>query len=298
MFAKDTVRLGIAPIGWTNDDMPELGGEIPFERSIDEMAEAGFAGTEVGSKFPRDPAVLRRALEGRGLSIASQWFSAFLTTKPLAENVEAFRRHAGFLKELGAAVVVVSEQGGSIQGQPDTPVFGSKPVLDEAGWGRLTAGLDELGREARRLGMKIGFHHHMGTVVQTAAEVRRLMEGTDPALVGLLYDTGHLYFSGEDPMGVLRAHGQRVVHVHLKDVRDGVLKRVREQKLSFLQGVREGVFTVPGDGAIRFEPVFAELARLGYAGWFIVEAEQDPARANPLEYARKARAFIREKAGL
>ncbi len=298
MFRKDTVRLGIAPIGWTNDDMPELGGEIPFERCIDEMAEAGFSGTEVGSKFPRDPAVLRRALEARGLRIVSQWFSAFLTTRPLAENVEAFRRQAGFLKELGATLIGVSEQGGSIQGQTATPVLGPKPVLDEAGWGRLATGLEALGREARRMGLKVVYHHHMGTVVQTAAEVRRLMASTDPALVGLLYDTGHFLFTGEDPLTMLREFGPRVGHVHLKDVREEVLHRVREERLSFLQGVRKGVFTVPGDGCIDFGPIFAELGRVGYGGWLLVEAEQDPALANPLEFARKARAYIRERTGL
>ena len=173
-----------------------------------------------------------------------------------------------------------------------------KPVLDEEGWRRLTSGLDALGREARRAGLRLTYHHHMGTVVQSAAETRRLLAGTDPKLVSLLYDTGHFLVAGEDPLAMLREFGPRVAHVHLKDVRADVLRRVKAEGLSFLQGVRQGLFTVPGDGCIDFAPIFAELERLGYSGWLLVEAEQDPARANPLEYARKARGFIREKTGL
>ncbi len=297
-FAAGSVRLGIAPIGWTNDDLPELGGEIPFEQCIREMAEAGFAGTEVGSKFPRDPAALKAALAAHGLQAAARWFSAFLTTAPLMRTVEAFRRQAAFLARLGAGVAVVCEQGGSIQAEMGTPVFAGKPKLAEAGWRRLTAGLEALGREAARRGLRLAYHPHMGTVVQTAEEIGRLLASTDPERVGLLYDTGHLRFAGEDPLEALKRFGPRVVHVHLKDVRRGILARVVEERLSFLQAVKEGVFTVPGDGCIDFAPIFAELGRLAYSGWLIVEAEQDPARAPPLEYARKARAYLREKLGM
>lgn len=300
MLDPRKVKLGIAPIGWTNDDMPELGGDIPFERCVAEMAEAGFQGTEVGGKYPKDPATLRAALAPLGLEVASQWFSAFFTTRPQAETIQAFEKHLAFLKAAGARVIVISEQGHGIQGQMDTPLFDRKPVLDDDGWARLVAGLEAMGRIAAAHGMKIVYHHHMGTVVQTAAEIDRLMTATDPALVWLLLDTGHIYYSdgGTSPLEVLRKHGKRIAHVHLKDIRDPVKRRVIDGKLSFLQSVKEGAFTVPGDGNVDFPPVLAELARIGYEGWMVVEAEQDPAKANPLEYAKKARSYIKQVTGL
>jgi inosose dehydratase len=292
------VKLAIAPIGWTNDDMPELGGEIPFEQCIAEMAEAGFQGSEVGGKYPKDPDELKAALEPLGLEIASQWFSAFFTTKDLEETVEPFMAHMEFLKAMGAKVIVISEQGNSIQGQMDTPVLEAKPVLDDEGWERLVKGLETIGQLAVDNGMKIVYHHHMGTVVQTAEEVDKLMALTNPDLVWLLLDTGHMYYSDGDPLAVLQKYSSRIAHVHLKDVRDEVKQRVKDEQLSFLQSVKAGVFTVPGDGAIDFKPILDELDAIGYEGWMVVEAEQDPAIAIPLEYAKKAREYIRDIAGI
>lgn len=298
MFKAHAVKLAIAPIAWTNDDMPELGGEHTFEQCISEMALAGYQGSEVGNKYPRDPAILRRALELRKLEIASAWFSSYLTTHPLEETAEAFKAHRDFLHAMGAKVIVVSEQGGSIQGQIETPLFANKPVFTDAEWVLLTEGLGRLGRLAREKDMTIVYHHHMGTGVQTGTEISRLMEMTDPQEVSLLFDTGHLAFSGEDPLDILRRHLGRIRHVHLKDIRPNVVERVKQDGLSFLQAVKAGAFTVPGDGCITFPPIFAALAASEYAGWFVVEAEQDPALADPLEYAQKARAFIREHSGL
>lgn len=298
MIDPKKVKLAIAPIGWTNDDMPELGGEIPFEQCISEMAAAGFQGCEVGSKYPKDPAELKEALAPYKLQIASQWFSSFFTTKDLEETVEPFKDHMNFLKAMGAKVIVISEQGNSIQGQMDTPVFDNKPLLDDEGWDKLAQGLETIGKLAVKNGMKIVYHHHMGTVVQTEDEVDMLMAKTDPKLVWLLLDTGHMYYSDGDPLAVLKRHGKRIAHVHLKDIRDEVKQRVKDEHMSFLQAVKEGVFTVPGDGAIDFAPIFKELERIKYEGWFVVEAEQDPEKANPLEYAQKARAYIKELTGL
>ncbi|TDT56494.1 myo-inosose-2 dehydratase [Fonticella tunisiensis] len=298
MFKKDAVKLGIAPIAWTNDDMPELGGENTFEQCISEMALAGFTGSEVGNKYPRDTKVLKKALELRNLQIASAWFSAFLTTKPLEETVNEFIKHRDFLYEMGAKVIVVSEQGHSIQGKMDLPIFDAKPVFTTEEWEKLARGLEKLGRLASEKEMKIVYHHHMGTGVQTTEEIDRLMEMTDPDLVYLLFDTGHLTFSGENPEKILRKYVNRIKHVHLKDVRKDVFERVKKEKMSFLNAVKEGVFTVPGDGMIDFEPLFKILDENNYEGWFIVEAEQDPAKANPLEYAIKARKYINEKTGL
>jgi inosose dehydratase len=291
------VKLAIAPIGWTNDDLPELGGEIPFEQCVSEMALAGFKGSEVGNKYPKDPAVLNKALGLRGLTICNAWFSSFLTTRPYAEVEAEFIQHRDFLHAVGARVIGAAEQGHSIQGL-DLPVFDQKPSFTDAEWTRLTEGLDKLGQRAQEKGMTLTYHHHMGTGVQTAAEIDRLMEHTTPGLLDLLFDTGHLVFAGEDHLAVLKKWGKRIKHVHLKDVRPAVVARIKAEKKSFLTAVKSGAFTVPGDGSVDFVPVFQALRDLAYQGWWVVEAEQDPALANPLEYAIKARSYIRAKAGI
>jgi len=298
MLNKNKIHLGICPIAWTNDDMPELGAENTFEQCISEIALAGFTGTEIGCKFPKDPEVLLSYLAPRGLSIASAWFSSFLTTKPYEETEAAFLAHRDFLHALGAKVIVVSEQGHSIQGQMDTPVFEQKYVMNDAEWQTLTEGLNKLGALAQERDMSLVYHHHMGTVVQTAEETDRLMAETDPSLVFLLFDAGHMAYSGDDPVAALKRHIGRVRHVHLKDIRPEMVAKVKAEGLSFLQGVRLGTFTVPGDGGIDFVPIFQVLADHDYEGWALVEAEQDPAVANPFTYARKARTYIREKAGI
>ena len=297
MLNKEKVKLGIAPIGWTNDDMPDLGAENTFEQCVSEMALAGFTGCEVGNKYPKDTAVLKKALELRGMQICNAWFSAFLTTKPYEEVEADFIKHITFLKEMGAKVVGISEQGHSIQGT-DLPIFEAKYVMNDAEWDLLCTGLNKLGKVAKDMGIALTLHHHMGTVVQTAAEIDRMMENTDPELFSLLFDSGHLAYCGEDYMAVLRKYAKRIKHVHLKDIRPDVIAKVKAEHLSFLQGVRLGTFTVPGDGAIDFGPIFDVLAENDYEGYVLVEAEQDPAIANPLEYAIKARKYIAEKAGL
>lgn len=298
MFEKDKVLVGIAPIAWTNDDIPELGKENTFEQCISEAALAGYQGTEVGNKYPKDWEKLNHYMEVRGLRVASAWFSAYLTTGSYEETEKAFLAHRDFLYRLGAKVIVVSEQGHSIQGRADTPIFEAKYNMNDREWEMLITGLERLGRRAAEKGMKLVYHHHMGTVVQTGEEVDRLMLNTDPQYVYLLFDSGHLAYSGEDELAVLKKHVSRVAHVHLKDIRPEVVNRVREGHLSFLDGVRMGAFTVPGDGSISFEPIFQELERAGYEGWLLVEAEQDPAAANPFEYALKARECIRKMAGI
>ncbi len=299
MFDKKNVFLGIAPIGWCNDDMPELGAENTFQQTISEMALAGFTGCEIGNKFPSDPQALKKALDLRGMRVASRWFSSFLLTQPYAQVEAEFSAQLDFLAAVGANRINVSEQSYSIQGQMDVPVLRDrKYVMNEGEWTRLCEGLDRLGALAVSRGFRLCYHHHMGTVVQTAAETEYLMEHTMPGRVWLCYDTGHFTFAGEDPMAVLKKYADRVGHVHLKDMRLPVVKQARDEGWSFLQAVRNGAFTVPGDGGVQFDEVFRVLAASGYQGWLLVEAEQDPAKADPLEYAMKARTFIHEKTGL
>lgn len=299
MFDKNNVKLGIAPIAWTNDDMPDLGSGNTFEQCISEMALAGYCACEVGNRYPRDPAVLKRALELRGLQICSQWFSSFLITRPFHEVAKDFCSCLLFLHKMGAQIIGVSEQSLSVQGKTNVPVFGYKYTMNAEEWGLLCRGLNRLGKIAlEEYGIALAYHHHMGTVVQDENEVRRLMENTDPAYVHLLYDTGHFAYCGADPLKMVRRYASRIRHVHLKDIRRPVVEKVRSEKLSFLDGVRAGTFTVPGDGNIDFVPIFQELADSGYQGYLLVEAEQDPAAANPFEYAVKARRFLAEKTGL
>lgn len=298
MLDKSKVRLGIAPIAWTNDDMPDLGKENTFEQCVSEMALAGFTGSEVGGKYPADTKVLKKALDLRGIQICNQWFSSFLISKPFEETEKEFIKAADFLKEMGAKVIGVSEQSYSIQGKMEQPVWEGKYVMNDEEWKLLAEGLNKLGKIAKDKGMTLTFHHHMGTVVQTEEEIDRFMETVDPELVFLLFDSGHLSFAGIDPEKVLKRYVNRVKHVHLKDIREEMVKKSQNERWSFLKGVREGVFTVPGDGDVDFAPIFRILEDAGYEGWVVVEAEQDPAKANPLEYAKKARAYIAEKTGL
>lgn len=299
MLNKERVRLGIAPIAWTNDDMPDLGKENTFEQCVSEMALAGFTGSEVGNKYPKDPEVLKKALELRGVEICNQWFSSFLLTKPFEEVEKEFRAQLAFLKAMGSKIIGASEQSYSVQGQMETPVFGHKYVMNDEEWNTLCQGLNKLGKIAKEeYGISLTFHHHMGTVVQTAAETERLMEGTDPEYVSLLFDSGHFAYCGEDPVAMVTKYVDRIKHVHLKDIRPDVVEKVKAEDMSFLAGVRAGAFTIPGDGCVDFDSIFKVLEEADYAGYMVVEAEQDPAKANPLEYAIRARKFISEKTGL
>lgn len=299
MFDKNKVKLGIAPIAWTNDDLPDLGGENTFEQCVSEMALAGFTGSEVGNKYPKDPEILKKALRLRGVEICNQWFSSFLISKPFEEVEKEFRAQLSFLKAMGAKIIGASEQSYSVQGQQETPVFGQKYVMDDKEWELLCSGLDRLGKIAKEeYGISLTFHHHMGTVVQNPDEVKRMMDNTNPEYVSLLFDTGHFAYCGADPLEMVKTYADRIRHVHLKDIRPEVVQKVKDNGLSFLEGVRMGAFTIPGDGCINFDPIFEVLEKAGYEGYMVVEAEQDPAKANPFEYALKARGFIREKTGL
>lgn len=292
------VKVGIAPIGWTNDDWPDLGGDIPLEQCLSEMAEAGYAGCEVGGKFPRNPEQLRRILHPHALQVASGWFSLWFTEAGRRdETIAAYREHCRFLRAMEASVVVVCECGRSVQQGP-LPVSGARPRFDDAEWKQLVDGLHRIGKIAADEGMTNVYHSHMGTGIQSLDDIDRLMADTEPALVALLLDTGHSTFDGHDPREVIRAHAARIRHVHLKDVRGNVAREAIEQGWSFEQAVRAGVFTVPGDGDVDMQGVVEDLKEAGYSGWMVVEAEQDPHIANPLQYAKMGREFLRRAVGL
>lgn len=294
MFSN--VKVGIAPIGWTNDDMPQLGGELTFEQMISEAALAGFQGTEVGGKFPTESEELNRALDLRGLKIASQWFSSFLCSKTYEENERSFVKQLDFLEAVGAARINVCELTGNLFAKTCSMFGENKPIATDEEWRKLCGGLNRLGKIAAERGFKLCYHHHMATVVQTMAETRRLMENTDPRFVWLCYDTGHFTFSREDAVQAAREFGSRIGHVHLKDIRPDKMEQAYREGFPFRKAVLEGCFTVPGDGCVDYPGVFKALRDAHYEGWFLVEAEQDPAKANPFAYALKARSYLRETA--
>lgn len=287
-----SVRIGINPLTWTNDDLPELGAETPLETCLSEGKEAGYAGFELGNKFPRDPQVLGPILDGHGLSLVSGWFSGKLLERSVEEEIEAIQGHLNLLKSLGATAMVYCEVSGCVHGERDTPVS-KRPVLAANQWAELGAKLNQVAEYTLSQGVKIAYHHHMGTVVQTEADIDNLMANTSDA-VGLLLDTGHLTYAGGDPVAVQQRHAQRINHVHCKDVRRAVLDDVLNRDSSFLNAVLAGVFTVPGDGSVDYPSVFKGLKAANYAGWLVVEAEQDPAVAHPLTYAKLGYKNLRE----
>ena len=277
-----TVRLGTNPIGWSNDDLRELGGETPLETCLVEARLAGFEGIELGHKFPRDASVLRPILERHGLALVSGWYSANLLEHDAASEMTAMRPHMSLLSALGCNVLILAETSNAIHGERTAPLS-RRPVLADAQWAMFAGRLTTLSDAAVAEGMTIAYHHHMGTIVQTEADIDRLMRTAGPNLK-LLLDTGHALFAGADPAALARRHRERIAHVHCKDVRVAVADAALRGDLSFLDAVVAGVFTVPGDGVVNFPAVLAELQ--DYRGWLVVEAEQDPAKAHPLSYAR------------
>jgi inosose dehydratase len=278
-----TLRFGTNPIAWSNDDMPELGGATPLETCLAEAREAGYAGIELGNKFPREAAALRPVLDRHGLALVSGWYSGHLLERSVEEELAAIEPHAALLAVMGCTVLIFAETSGGIAGKRKTPLS-RRPVLDD--WDGFGRKLTEVAEALAMRGLRLAYHHHMGTVVETAAEIDLLIEKTGES-VGFLLDTGHLAFAGVDPAATAARHRSRIAHVHCKDVRAEVLARARAEDWPFLDAVIEGVFTVPGDGVLDFPGVLRALGP--YQGWLVVEAEQDPAKAHPLTYARLGR---------
>jgi len=288
------VRLGTNPIAWSNDDLPELGGDTPLETCLREAREAGFTGIEKGNKFPTEPDALQRLLRAFGLTFVSGWHGAQLRIRSVEDEIEAMRPHFDLLSACGCEIMVFAETAGTVQGRRDV-ALADRPVMGEAEWAPYLDRLSRLGDWMAARGVRIAFHHHMGTVIERAHEIDRLMAGTSES-VGLLLDTGHLTLAGGDPSAITRDWAHRINHVHAKDVRPDVMARMPAERWSFLDAVLHGVFTVPGDGGIDFAAALRPLADAGYEGWLIVEAEQDPAKAHPLTYARAGYVHLRAAA--
>ncbi len=283
--------IGINPLTWTNDDMPELGGETPLATCLSEAKRAGYDGVELGNKFPREAAKLAPIMAAHGLRIASGWYSGNLLTRDVDAEMAAMRPHLELLLAMGCKAMVFAETTGCVHGNKKAKLA-ARRKLSDGEMRTLGIRMTELGTLMEARGIKLAYHHHMGTVIETEAEVDALMAATGPS-VGLLLDTGHLTYAGGDPLAVAKRHGRRIAHVHCKDIRASLLAEAKAKDLSFLDAVLSGVFTVPGDGAVDYPPIFAELKRLKYAGWLVVEAEQDPAKAHPLTYAKMGNDYLR-----
>lgn len=278
-----SVQIGINPLTWSNDDLPSLGADTSLASCLAEGKQAGFSGFELGGKFPREAELLGPLLQERGLSLVSGWFSGELLKRSVEQEIEAITPHLELLRSLGAKVLVYCEVSHCIHGQRDTPLL-QRPVMSDVQWEEFLSKLNVLSAHCKAEGVQIAYHHHMGTVVQSEADIDRLMAGTDDN-TGLLLDSGHLTFAGGDPQAVLERHLDRVVHVHCKDIRREILQDALNRNRSFLDSVLAGVFTVPGDGCVDYLGLFRTLAEHSYSGWLVVEAEQDPAIAHPLTYA-------------
>jgi inosose dehydratase len=277
-----TIRIGANPIGWSNDDMQELGGWIPLEQCLTDAKAAGFEGMELGNKFPRESTKLRPILAAYGLDLIGGWHSIFLIERDAETEFARAESHRRLLKEMGADIFIVAECTRTVHGDKSKPLS-KRPVMTDAEWKTFARRLVTLADLLRRDGFRLVYHHHMGTVVQTPDEIDRLMRSTvEP--VHLLLDTGHATWGGADPAALARKYRSRISHVHCKDVRPDVRKKADEKDWSFLDAVVAGVYTVPGDGMVDYVSVFKELP--GYSGWMVVEAEQDPKKAPPAMYAK------------
>lgn len=276
--------LGIAPIAWWNDDLPELSDDVSLEECLRQAAEAGFAGMETGRRFPMDWSALGPVLERHGMRVCGGWFSGRLLEGDIEAEKDRIRAQMDLFIAAGAPVIIYGETARSIQGDRSAPLA-TKPRLDDdqmRSYGRRMTAFAEWCADQ---GMPLSYHHHMAAVVETEEEIDRFMAATGEALP-LLFDAGHLAFAGGDVLGVIDRHHARINHVHTKDVRLDVIRSLDRSRESFLDAVIKGAFTVPGDGDLDFGAIVKRLAHHGYEGWFVVEAEQDPRKAPPAEMAR------------
>jgi inosose dehydratase len=285
------IMLGVAPIAWSNDDLHELGGETSIESCLKDMQTIGYAGTEIGNKFPSSGLAIKTLLNEYNLVLASSWHSSFFLSSSFAEERVRLEARLKQLKEAGAQSINVCECTATVHSEMAQPLS-KRPILAEKNWFAFSKNLSEAGKICTQNGINLNYHHHMGTVIQTESEVDRLLESTDPCHVFLCFDSGHLAFAGADPLSAWKKYSSRVRHIHLKDLRSEVLHNSKALDWSFLKSVVEGVFTVPSDGMIEFRPLLHAILHSDYSGWLLVEAEQDPAKADPFIYAKKAFSFL------
>ena len=279
-----SIKLGVAPIAWSNDDMPELGGDTSLEQCLQEASKAGFTGIESGGKFPKNSKELLPKLEKEKLKLCSGWYGAQLLINSPKEEFSLMRDQLNLFKDCNAPCMVFAEITDSVQGDPKTPLS-KRPRLNEDNWKKFTLNINEISKMMLDEGMPLAYHHHMGTVIETEDETKRLIESTNDD-VKLLIDTGHMLFAQGNSVKLAEDFSERLIHIHCKDIRKDVLEKSLKNDSTFRQAFLDGAFTVPGDGCIDYKPFLKVLNKKNYKGWLVVEAEQDPAKANPFEYAK------------
>ena len=285
-----SVKLGVAPIAWSNDDMPELGGETSLEQCLSEARQAGYIGIESGGKFPKISSELIPKLEKFNLQLCSGWYGANLRKNSVNDEKMAIQEQLTLFKDCKAPCIVFAEVSGSIQSDPNRKLS-ARPQMDNEEWNNFCKKISELAKYLEDQGMPLGYHHHMGTVIETQKDTERLLENTHES-VKLTLDTGHMLFAKGDSKKILSDFSDRLIHLHCKDIRKKVLENSLKNDLSFRAAFLDGAFTVPGDGCIDYRPLFEVLKEKNYSGWLVVEAEQDPKKANPLEYAIKGYKYL------
>ena len=287
-----SVKLGIAPIAWSNDDMPELGGETSLEQCLEEASRAGFIGIESGGKFPKTSKELLPKLNNYNLNLCSGWYGGNLRKNSTDEEKQLIRNQLDLFKDCNAPCIVFAEVSGSIQGDPNRKLS-TRPQMDNDEWSSFCKKMSEMAMFLEGEGMPLAYHHHMGTVIETQEDTIRLLENTDES-VKLTLDTGHMLFAQGNSKKILEDFSSRIIHIHCKDIRKDVLDNSLKNDLSFREAFLEGAFTVPGDGCIDYKSLFDILKTKNYSGWLVVEAEQDPAKANPFEYAKIGYKYLTE----
>ena len=285
-----SVKLGIAPIAWSNDDMPELGGDTPLEQCLFEASQAGYIGIESGGKFPKKSEELIPILNKFNLKLCSGWYGANLRKNSVQEEKNLIQGQLNLFKDCAAPCIVFAEVFGSIQGDPSKKLS-TRPKMSNDEWKDYCSKISELAKYLDGEGMPLAYHHHMGTVIESEEDTIRLLENTNDS-VKLTLDTGHMLFAKGNFLNIINNFRDRVIHIHCKDIRENILKKSLSEDLSFREAFLEGAFTVPGDGCIDYKPLFDILKNNNYKGWLVVEAEQDPKKANPLEYAIKGYKYI------
>ncbi len=289
-----SIRFGVSPIAWINDDLPALGRGTPLQSVLADARDIGFSGIELGGVFPRDPTILGPLLSRYGLILAGGWYSASLLSRTAEEEIHALQPHLALLKAMGCGVFIIAETSNAIHTDQSRPLSAT-PRLPDSDWKSFGLKLTMVADYLQEAGLRLAYHHHLGTVVEGQGDLDRLLESTGPS-VGLTVDTGHAALGGIDTPALIAADPTRIAHVHCKDVRSAVFNRVQAEDKSFLSGVIDGMFTVPGDGDVDFSRVMRELVRIGYSGWIIIEAEQDPAIADPKSFAEVGLKALRREA--
>lgn len=289
-----SIRFGVSPIAWANDDMPELGGDTPLDSILRDIQELGFDGVELGGKFPREANALKATLAPFKLDLVGGWYSGSLLVQDADAEIAALQPHLNLLKALGSNVFVFAETSNAVHSNRAVPLEGT-PRLKSGEWAQFGKRMSDVAEYVAGQGLKFAYHHHLGTVVENQGDMDAFIAATSPS-VGFTLDTGHAALGGVKSLDVIAKHPERIAHVHCKDVRGPVHAEARRSGKSFLDGVLAGMFTVPGDGGIDFAAVMQALKRMDYSGWIIIEAEQDPALADPRTYAELGLATLKREA--